>query len=156
MNVRRLLEVIGIVLILASLGLATSAQADEQNQDTLLTFNQPVQIPGNQVLPAGSYWFDMVDTQIPFRTVVSIYSADHSRLYATLPTISTDRSNLTSRTEVVFANKTARRPYALVSWFYPGRLTGHEFVYSNRIEKRIREGRLITRMAPFSNATHNG
>lgn len=155
MNVRKLLEVIGIALILATLGLAT-ARADEQNQDILLTFNQPVQIPGNQVLPAGSYWFHMVDTQAPSRTVVSIYSVDHSRLYATLPTISVDRSNSIGRVEVVFANKTARRPYALVSWFYPGRLAGHEFVYSNPIEKQIHEGRVVTRMAPFPNPTHNG
>ena len=38
-----------------------AAHADESDQATTITFNEPIQIPG-QVLPAGSYLFKLIDS----------------------------------------------------------------------------------------------
>jgi hypothetical protein len=47
-----------ILFLLAFLVVLPAARADQSNQDTKVTFSQPVQIPG-RVLPAGTYWFEL-------------------------------------------------------------------------------------------------
>jgi hypothetical protein len=36
------------------------------------------------------------------------------------------------------------QPGAIVTWFYPGRLEGHQFVYSNQERKEIAQAALHT------------
>jgi hypothetical protein len=48
-------------LVLASVIMLPAARANEYDQATKLTFNQSIQIPG-RVLPAGTYWFVLADT----------------------------------------------------------------------------------------------
>ncbi len=50
------LLVFGLILVFALL-LVPVARADEWDQATRLTFNQPMEIPGHKILAAGSYWF---------------------------------------------------------------------------------------------------
>jgi len=94
-----------------------------------MSFNQPIEIPGS-VLPAGTYWF-VLSTNTD-RNVVQIYSANWSRLYASLMTIPIYRSQSTPQTEVEFAERPHQNPQALVEWYYPSRLAGHEFVYASK------------------------
>ena len=103
------------------------AHAGELNQETVLTFSQPVEIPG-QILPAGTYWFILVDG-VPDRNVVQIFSSDGSKLYATLLTVPSERPEPTSETAIRFAERPCDRPEAITTWFYPGEITGHEFFY---------------------------
>lgn len=109
------------------------ARADEWNQQTKLSFSQPVEIPG-RVLPAGTYWFVLANSQFD-RNLVEIFSSDWSEKYATLQTIPEYRAESTGNTEVEFAERPHNQPEALLSWYYPGRLTGHEFLYSSQNEK---------------------
>jgi hypothetical protein len=44
----------------------------------------------------------------------------------------------TDRTEVTFAERPHSRPEALLKWYYPGLLTGHEFVYPKSEEDELR------------------
>src|SRR5271163_669354 len=78
----KFLRTIFAVLALTLLGatLATGARADEWNKRTVLTFSQPVEIPG-QILPAGTYAFVLLDSPAD-RHIVQIFSADGSHLIA--------------------------------------------------------------------------
>jgi hypothetical protein len=114
--------------------LAPRARADEWNQMTELTFSQPVQIPGHEVLPAGSYWFVLMNSPAE-RNIVQIYSSNWRHEYASLLTEPTIRRNATVDTVVQFAERPHDQPEALLKWYYPGRFTGHEFLYSRRHER---------------------
>jgi hypothetical protein len=68
---------------------------------------------------------------------VEIYSANWSHYYGTEPTIPEYRKNHEGRTELKFAERPHNQPEALVAWFYPGRVIGHEFIYPQKVEKRV-------------------
>ena len=112
-----------------------AAHADARNESTAITFSAPVQIPG-KVLPAGTYVFEDADPEANLN-VVQIFSSDRKVLYATVETIPTDRLQPAGDTTVTLAKPEDGTPEMLVKWFYPGTLTGHQFVYSKQQEKQI-------------------
>jgi hypothetical protein len=118
------------------------ARADEENQTTKTTFSAPVEIPG-QVLPAGSYIFERADDN-DLRNVVRIFNADRTVLYATLETNPVDRMSPTDSPSITLAEQGSGNPDALVRWFYPGSLTGHEFVYAKPEAKELTQAKLDT------------
>jgi hypothetical protein len=126
-------------LALASLIVLPNAHASETDQATKLTFSQSVQIPG-QVLPAGTYWF----MATPDPQVVRIFSEDRSTCYATLHTISAEHLAPSDETVVTFADRASMQPEAIVTWFYPGSTSGHEFVYSKKDRKEIEQAKQYT------------
>jgi len=152
-------KVIGLIFgVLLGFGLLAdvpNAQADEANQATQFTFNTPVQIPGNVVIPAGTYWF-VVANNIDTPNLVQVFNADRTHLYATMETIPSIRSNTTDDSELTFAKQSPKQPLALMSWFYPDRLTGHEFLYSPRQESRFSESQQITVMAQPAHQVYAG
>lgn len=132
MNIRR---VIGTLWLLSAFTIILPvARADEHDQATQLTFNQPVQLPG-RVLPAGTYWFVLANSSIANRNVIQIFNSDRSTLYATLLANGSERTQRTDKTTITFAERALDKPYAMVDWFYPGRTIGHEFVYPTRNER---------------------
>lgn len=134
MSIRGVLAV-AIIALFAGIMLVPSAKADEWNEKTELSFNQPVQLP-NVVLPAGKYWFVLASNNSD-RHVVQVFSSNWSKIYASLITVPIIRRNTTSHTEVKFAERTHNRPEALLAWYYPGRNTGQEFLYSHGQERRF-------------------
>jgi hypothetical protein len=133
MRINKLYIVIGF-LIAFGLFFELAAHADATNELTRMTFSAPVQIPG-QVLPAGSYIFEQADSADNLN-LVRIFSADRSVLYATLRTVPTDRLQA-GDTTIVLAKPENGDTAMLVKWFYPGTLTGHEFVYSRQQKQEI-------------------
>ena len=130
------LRYIAVGMIIAfTLLFELAAHADESNQATTITFSQPIQIPG-QILPAGTYSFKLLDSNSD-PNVVQIFNSDQTHLYATLHTVATEREDPTGDTALTLAEQGAGRPDALLKWFYPGRETGHEFVYSEQQEKQL-------------------
>jgi hypothetical protein len=119
---------IGVVCAVALLTLASrSARADEFDELMVFTFNNPVEIPG-VVLPAGTYQFKLADPNSD-RSVVSVLSANGSQVYATLITVADRRETPTDKAIVTFEERAAGAPQAIDSIFYPGELTGMEFIY---------------------------
>jgi hypothetical protein len=135
---------VGLLLGFGLLVGVPSARADDANQATQFTFN--FQTPGNVVLPAGTYWF-VIANGVTTPNVVQIFNVDRTQLYATVQTIPTIRTATSDNSQLTFAEQSQRQPLALMSWFYPDRLTGHEFLYSPREESRFSEGQQITLMA---------
>ncbi len=120
-------------LAFASAMLAPSAKADEWNRKTVITFSNPVEIPGVHlvgwgVLPAGTYVFKIFDSQSD-RHIVQIFNQDETIVYATILAIPNFRLRATDKTVMTFRERPAGQPEALRAWFYPGRNWGEEFVY---------------------------
>ena len=113
---------------------ASTAYADDWNKATKITVNQPFEIPG-MILPAGTYMVKIVDLAAE-RHVVRFLSEDESKVYATLIAIPNYRLEPTDTTSITFYESEVGRPRALHEWFYPGHLSGVEFVYP---EKRATE-----------------
>ena len=132
--------------------LPTAARADQYDQASQLTFSQPVQIPG-RVLPAGTYWFVLANTSTGNRNVIHIFNSDRSTLYATVSTITAERAQSSDHTAFTFAERESTQPSAIVTWFYPGRRTGHEFVYPAQEEKELASAKHQTVVARAP-ATH--
>jgi hypothetical protein len=131
-----------ILFVLAFLALLPAAHADQANQETKVTFSQPVQIPG-RVLPAGTYVF-VLPEEINDHFEVRIFNADRTMLVATLLTISAERSKATDNTVFGFAERGSAQPEAIVTWFYPGETTGHEFLYPKQVEKELASAKQVT------------
>jgi hypothetical protein len=135
------LAFLGGFVITAILFAEVAVHADETDQTTKLTFNEPVEIPGH-VLPAGTYLFKLADQND--MNMVQIFNADGTRVYATLPTISAQRSEPPNNTVLIMAEPDGGRPVALLKWFYPGNTIGHEFVYPKQEEQQIAQDRQQT------------
>jgi hypothetical protein len=123
--VKTIFAVLTLTLLAATL--APGVRADEWNKKTVLTFSQPVEIPG-QVLPAGTYTFVLLDSPAD-RHIVQIFNADGSHIIATVLAINDYRLKPTGDTVVKFAERSGDNPEALKAWFYPGDNFGQEFVY---------------------------
>jgi hypothetical protein len=116
-----------LALTLLSATLVPGARADEWNKKTVMTFSQPIEIPG-QILPAGTYTFVLLDSPAD-RHIVQIFTADGSQLITTVLAINNYRLKPTGDTVVKFAERSGDNPEALKAWFYPGDNFGQEFVY---------------------------
>jgi hypothetical protein len=108
----------------------------------LLAVSQPVQIPG-RVLPAGTYVFVLPD-EINDHFQVRIFNADRTMLIATLLTVDAERSKPADNTVFGFAERGSAQPEAIVTWFYPGETSGHEFLYPKQVEKELASAKQVT------------
>jgi hypothetical protein len=123
--VKTIFAVFALTLLGATL--APGARADEWNKKTVMTFSQPVEIPG-QILPAGTYTFALADSPAD-RHIVQIFNADGSKIIATVLAINNYRLKPSGDSVVKFAERSGDNPEALKAWFYPGDNFGQEFVY---------------------------
>ena len=135
---RALGTIFGVVLAAALLAFAPGARADEANEATQFTFNVPFQIPGNRILPAGTYWFKL-PSSITNPNVVEVLGRNDTHVIATFMTIPMTRPEPTNRGELVFGKPNRTQPPVLTGWFYSDRLVGHQFVYSPRRESQLSE-----------------
>jgi hypothetical protein len=140
MNHRKLFA-IALFLITAFSISVLSARADDLNQQTKITFGEAVEIPG-QTLPAGTYWFALADSNSDLN-IVRIFSADRAMLYATLFTAPTERMRVSYDTTLTFAERPSSKPEAILTWFYPGLTTGHEFIYPKYEERELAHDTVI-------------
>jgi hypothetical protein len=105
---------------------AAPVHANEGNESTYFTFSAPVALPGI-ALPAGTYLFKHPNVN-DFQ-VVQVFSQDGRTIYGTFLTIPETRAAEGSP-KVTFAETPRGTPEEIKAWFYPGRTTGHEFIYS--------------------------
>ena len=103
------------------------ARADAWNQETIFTFNEPVEIPG-QVLPAGTYVFKLANSDSD-RNIVEVLNKDQNHMYGFFMAIPDYRLRPSGKPIITFEERAADAPPAVRAWFYPGDNYGHEFVY---------------------------
>lgn len=107
--------------------LAPNIKADDWDQKTVFTFNVPVEIPG-QVLVPGTYVFKLADSQSD-RNIVQVFNKDETHLYGTFLDIPDYRLKPRGKTVITFEERARNSPEAVKAWFYPGENYGHQFVY---------------------------
>jgi hypothetical protein len=116
-----------LAISLIGVALQPSAQADSWNKQTVITFTEPIEVPG-LILPPGTYMFRLSNSMTD-RKIVQIFNADGSHVLATIITINDYRLVPKDQTVMTFTERPADAPVALRAWFYPGDLFGYEFVY---------------------------
>ena len=116
-----------LLAALAAITLLPAARADEWNQKTVVTFSEPVEIPG-QILPAGTYVFKLANSQSS-RHIVQVFNKDENRLFGTFLAIPSYLHRPLDKTIIRFEERAAGEPQAIKAWFYPSKTYGHEFVY---------------------------
>ena len=116
-----------IALILLGAFLVPNVRADQWDKKTVVSFNEPVQVPGT-VLPAGTYVFKLADSDSD-RRIVQIFNADQTQLITTILAVSDYHMETPEKTIMSFDERASGQPEALRAWFYPGDNYGVEFVY---------------------------
>ena len=127
MHIGRIVTYLGAAVLGLSMLTPPQARADEWNQKTVFTFQQPVEIPGH-VLEPGTYVFKLVDSQSD-RNIVEVYDQNEQHLYGTFLAIPNYRLQPTGKPIITFSERAAGSPEAVRAWFYPGENYGHVFVY---------------------------
>jgi len=112
--------------VMVGLILLPNLQASEWDKKTIITFPEPVQIPG-MVLPAGEYVVKRADGSLP--NVIQFTNPEETEVFATVHALPTIRQKPSDKVEIVTEERPTGSPEALKKWFYPGDLTGAEFVY---------------------------
>jgi len=106
---------------------AANSWADPWNKKTVITINNPMQIPG-AVLQPGTYVFKLADSSSN-RHIVQVFDKDETNVIATVLAIPNYRMRPTGDSEFGFWESPANTPQPLRSWFYPGDNFGQEFAY---------------------------
>jgi hypothetical protein len=123
---RVFLAIFSISFLVALFAVGTGADT-KFNKRTVVTFNQPVEIPG-QILPSGTYTIELYES-FGARHIVRIYNKNRSKLIATVLAIPNQRLKPTTENVLKFAERPGNSPDALKAWFYPDENSGQEFVY---------------------------
>ena len=118
--------ILGLTLFGATF-LVPKAQADESDMKTIMTVNEPIQVPG-KVLPSGTYVLKLLNPND--RTLVAIYNADETHLITMVQGIPDSRIGYSGK--VLQLENQSEGPEALKAWFYPGYDSGVQFVYPNQ------------------------
>ena len=119
-----------LAVSLISSAFVPSLKASETDKKTIITISQPVSVEGT-TLPPGQYVLRLQDPSTR-QDVVSIFNGDETRLITTVKAIHADRLEPTDKSEFSFYESPAGQPAALHTWFYPGDLSGFEFVKPQR------------------------
>ena len=93
---------------------SSQGKADEWNKKTIVTFSQPVEIPGvgAQILPAGTYVFRLLDS-LSDRNIVQIFNEREDHVYATILAIPNYRLKSTNKTVMTFRERASGEPEAI-------------------------------------------
>lgn len=121
------------------------AHADQSNEETKINFSAPVQIPG-MVQPAGTYTFKLAEPSTTL-SMVQILNASETRVYETVETIPVQREKITARTQVKLAETGPGNLPVLTQWFYLGRRTGYQFIYTTSQKRKLEQAQEPTVVA---------
>jgi hypothetical protein len=121
--------------VAAALLIAHVASADQWSEQTILTFTEPVMIPGATLQP-GSYVFKLVDSSTD-RNLVEIRNESSGQVIATTQAVPAARENISGDVVLKFSPTEPGMAPAIRAWFYPGSKYGHQFVYPDSQAREI-------------------
>jgi hypothetical protein len=132
MTHRRVSILTGVILFGAAL--VPSLKADDWDKKTVLTVNQPIQMPAccnpdhTVTLQPGAYVLVLVDS-LSDRHIVRVFDQDQKNVITTILAIPNYRLRPTGKSNFQFWETPAGQPRAMRAWFYPGDNFGQEFAY---------------------------
>ena len=108
--------------------MAPLMKADMWDKRTVVTFNQPVEIPQHVLIP-GTYVMKLVDLD-SHRDIVQFLNKRENQVIATVFAVPAYEPNVVhDRTFFTYEERGANSPQAIKTWFYPGDSWGEEFIY---------------------------
>jgi hypothetical protein len=113
--------------------IATHANGDGWDKQTVLTVNQPIQITDTYLDP-GTYVLRLADIGSA-RHVVQIFDADQRHIINTVMAIPNSRLEPTGNSRFAFWETPPGSAQALRAWFYPGDNFGQEFRYPSHLRQ---------------------
>jgi len=119
---------IGCLILTIAFFAPPATQADEWNLSTRFAISHSFEVPGMVLQPDTSYVIRLLDSPSN-RNVVQIYNSDRTQLLTMFMAINAERTQPTDKTEFTFIETRPEYPLPMKTWFYPGRVTGLEFVY---------------------------
>ena len=125
-----------------SFAMIPTLQADQWDKKTLLTVNEPIQMPScctpdhTVTLQPGAYVLVLVDS-LSDRHIVRVFDKDQKNVITTILAIPNYRLQPTGKTVFQYWEVPAGQPKALRAWFYPGDNFGQEFAYHKQTAAQI-------------------
>lgn len=120
--------ILALLAGIVALALVPNVRASEFDKKTIVTFNEPVEIPGGIVLSPGQYVIKRPSgTTDP--DIVQFLNADETHVYATVMSLPVYRDQPAEEVEFTMEERSSQAPEALKEWFYPGSTIGQEFIY---------------------------
>src|SRR5207253_1434583 len=106
----------------------TTTQASEWDLMTKFTVNHPFEVPGMTLQPNTRYTMRLLDSS-GVRNVIQVLNADETKMLTQFIAINSERLKPADKTTFTFIETEPGYPMPIKEWFYPGRITGLEFVY---------------------------
>jgi hypothetical protein len=122
------------ILGLFTAGVVPSMRADDNNKETRMTINGPLQVQDTLLAP-GEHVFKLIDPG-----VVGIYNADGTREEGVILGWSAYRADAGDKELFTVSQSQGNQPATLKYWFYPGDNFGLEFPVKKRA---IETGRVV-------------
>ena len=125
-----------------SFAVIPTLQADQWDKKTLLTVNEPIQMPScctpdhTVTLQPGAYVLVLVDS-LSDRHIVRVFDKDQKNVVTTILAIPNYRLQPTGKTVFQYWEVPVGQPKALRAWFYPGDNFGQEFAYHKQTAVQI-------------------
>lgn len=121
----------------------STAKADDWNHETILTIDRPMEVPGATLMP-GTYTFVLADEN-GSRSAVNIFrgSFGDRELVTTVSTIRMQRSDRDADLKLAVAMTGENTMPLVKGWFYPGSMTGHQFVYAKDQMRQIAQAETV-------------
>jgi hypothetical protein len=118
------------------LGLPVTGLAAQENwlRDTRMTVQEPIQIPG-AILEPGTYLIRMAQTTD--RHVVEFWTENREELVMTTFSVGEIMDNYADDVMLRFEERPAHEPVRLDVWFYPGYMTGLQFLYDEDAQNEV-------------------
>lgn len=144
---------------LLSAGLVPSMRADDNNKETRMTINGPLQVQDTLLAP-GQYVFKLTQPDTA-HSVVSIYNADGTRLEGIVMGWSAYRVDAGDKNLFTVSQPQGSQPATLKYWFYPGDNFGVEFSEkkqaneTGRVMKSKKKGPTTTDAADDASSTRD-
>jgi hypothetical protein len=121
---------VAAAFVLAMSVFVPMAKADQANWETIVTFKQPVEVPG-MALPPGRYMFMIFPDTGEMPHQVLIYNSTGTHFYAMVNAIPAYRLRITTKPKFTFRENVHGAPQALRTWFWPTMHYGVEFLYNH-------------------------
>jgi LPXTG-motif cell wall-anchored protein len=136
-----------IAAVLGVVAVAPKAAADEYNKKIVITFSEPVEVPGGVTLEPGRYVFKLQDSQND-RRIVLVQNERENHTYAQI--FATNKFRLTpkGKVQVTFWETPAGQPRALRALFWPGDVYGEEFMYKGERATQIAQVQTTQEQVP--------
>jgi hypothetical protein len=144
---------------LLSASFVPSMRADDNNKETRMTINGPLQVQDILLAP-GQYVFKLTNPDAD-HTVVSIFDADGARLEGIIMGWSAYRVDAGDKSLFTVSQSQGSQPATLKYWFYPGDNFGIEFSEkkqaneTGRVMNSKKKGPTATDAADDASSTHD-